>query len=69
MLPFLTEWLNGRGGRAPVWVALVGEENGAQCELLAVDHFGVVLATPGRPDRGIAFPWTAIFSVMPDRTA
>ena len=69
MLEYLQEWLKMRAGAAPVWAAMAGDQTGSRYTMRAVDAVGVVLSSPASNDIGVAFPWSAITSVLPDRTS
>ncbi len=66
MISYLEDWLKKRVGHAPVWVALVGEQMGRSYTMIAVDAVGIVLVTPASNNQGVAYPWSAISSVLPE---
>lgn len=67
MISYLEDWLLKRAGRAPVWVSLVGDKAGHRYTMLAVDNAGIVVASPSSNNEGVAYPWSVIYSVYPDR--
>ena len=68
MLEHLQEWLKIRAGAAPVWVTMVGDDQGDKHIMRAVDSLGVVLARPSSGGNGVAYPWTSVFSIFLDRS-
>ena len=67
MIEYLQAWLKARVGAAPVWVRMVSSATSTQFTMHAVDEVGVVLSSHASGGDGVAFPWTSIVSIKPDR--